>query len=280
MSSATSVDNHNCIYRLRSCDALIYDFDPKQGRFEELESQTIFLAESTSFNDPLEDFVYLTYKGDEILWESMFREFVICLEYALYTSQLYDENNIAEFYKQIIHSPKTEHYFQAKNYTERISAILDRFFEYEAVSKWISLLSKRNKPIDNTHLIGILSIVSHLAMESILYVYSQNNYKDNFANFADISSKAICSVKMINDVIISNFEVDLENDSILEKLWVDAIANNILYYSKSGANLGQINYFYFLHDFPKRFVEELRDYVYYRWYAAAFMHKFPQRMDI
>ena len=261
------------IYRLRSCKSLL-------GEDNELEKQSIFLAESTTFNDPLEDFVYLLYKGDKILWQSMFREFVISLECLLFTAPLFDEDNISEFYKWTLHGPKVGGRFQAKNYNEHISAIFDKFFSYDEVIKWACYLSKKDNPLNNVQLMGVLSVLSNFAMESILHVYEQGASKNEWKGFIEISKILLNPAKTVNNSALEMLNGEPEDDGILDKLWSNSISDNILAYSKSNSNLKKINYFYFLHDFPKRFVEELKDYVYYRWYAAAFMSKIPNRMDV
>jgi len=265
--------NNEFIYRLRSCESLL-------GKFDELEKQSIFLAESTAFNDPLEDFIYLYYKGDKILWQSMFREFVVSLECLLFAAPLFDKCNMSEFYKWTLHSPKTGGHFQAKGYNDRISAILNKFFSYDEVNKWICYLSKREKPLNNVQLMGILSVLSNFAMESILRVYATSTFKELWVGFVEMSEKLLNTATTESNSTLELVKDNPENDEVLNRLWSNSITANMLACYKISPNLKRINYFYFLHDFPKRFVDELKDYVYYRWYAAAFMNKFPTEMDI
>jgi hypothetical protein len=71
-------------YRFRSTDRLL-------GASRELESQTIFFAAPDSLNDPMEGFAEIVFKGDRILWENLFRHFILCLGWGVARVRLHSE---------------------------------------------------------------------------------------------------------------------------------------------------------------------------------------------
>ena len=262
------------IYRLRTCENLL-------GKFEELEKQSIFLADSASFNDPVEDFVYLEYKGDKILWENMFKEFLVAMEYKMFTAPLYSHDMLIDFKSETIFGPKTHPYFGHKDYNIRMAKITEKFFSYEPVNEWCEYLSKRAKPINNEQLIGIFNIISYFATESILHVFDEHPLvKDFYPGFMNILQKNICEIEKNSKNILSKTNNSDKDDELLHWLNLDFQAITMIAYSSSDlANYG-ISNFYFWFDFPIKFVDELKDFIYYRWYAAAFMRKPPMRMDL
>ena len=61
-------------YRFRSVDKLI-------GDVEELDKQNVFFAHPKQLNDPMEDYKDLLFIGNEVIWESLFRHYFMCLEH-------------------------------------------------------------------------------------------------------------------------------------------------------------------------------------------------------
>jgi len=245
------------------------------------------LAASDKFNDPLEDFVYLEYKGDKILWDNMFKEFVVAMEHKMYLAPLYnsdDYNNNGEFDTFMdgnIHGPKVGPYFEHKDYPDRINSILDRFFGYACVSKWSDYLSNRDTHINNEQLIAILNMLSHLAAESILHAYEQlPNKKQFYADFINYFDGLINEIESHNTKLLSAITDSDNEDVVLNTMYLDFQTRMTLHYSTSDLNAKGVSNYYFWFDLPTKFVDELKDFVYYRWYAAAFMKNQPIRMDL
>ncbi|TGK80359.1 DUF2971 domain-containing protein [Leptospira montravelensis] len=47
----------------------------------ELENQELYFSDLDSLNDPMDGFRYLIWKGDEISWKNVFKNYILCLEY-------------------------------------------------------------------------------------------------------------------------------------------------------------------------------------------------------
>ena len=73
------------IYRFRSGDRLL-------GNRAELVSQTIYFAESSELNDPMEPIRGFEWRGDTIAWTNLFRHYVNCLHHIYLLLRLSEPN--------------------------------------------------------------------------------------------------------------------------------------------------------------------------------------------
>lgn len=62
------------VYRFRTCERLL-------GSEGELATRTIYFAEPSKLNDPMEGIRELVWQGDRIAWENLFRHYLCCLNY-------------------------------------------------------------------------------------------------------------------------------------------------------------------------------------------------------
>src|ERR1700691_3854345 len=62
-------------YRFRDVNTLL-------GDRQELEKQSIFFASPKQLNDPQEGFRDIFWHGDHIIWNNLFRHYLICLTHA------------------------------------------------------------------------------------------------------------------------------------------------------------------------------------------------------
>ncbi|HHQ4693661.1 TPA: hypothetical protein ACSP2S_000381 [Aeromonas veronii] len=66
----------NTLYRFRSMDALL-------GSHNELEDQSIFFSSPKNLNDPAEGFRDICFNGDVVLWNSLLKNYLVCLARAI-----------------------------------------------------------------------------------------------------------------------------------------------------------------------------------------------------
>ena len=64
------------LYRIRSTKHLL-------GEHQELRHQQIYFAEPNELNDPMEGFRNIVWRGDEIVWTNLFRNYISCLNLTL-----------------------------------------------------------------------------------------------------------------------------------------------------------------------------------------------------
>ena len=70
---------HNYIFRFRSAEKL--------DEYKELEKQQIYFASSEQLNDPIEGDINVYFEGDKIVWENLFRNYVLNLLVFVLTSK-------------------------------------------------------------------------------------------------------------------------------------------------------------------------------------------------
>ena len=74
------------IYRFRSIDRLF-------GETCELERQTIYFAESSELNDPMEAIRDLVWRGDKIVWANLFRHYLYCLHHIYFLVRITEHDD-------------------------------------------------------------------------------------------------------------------------------------------------------------------------------------------
>ena len=62
------------LYKFRSIEALL-------GEYKELENQEIYFASPNQLNDPIEGFMDIFWKGDEIVWKNFIKHYLFCLHH-------------------------------------------------------------------------------------------------------------------------------------------------------------------------------------------------------
>jgi hypothetical protein len=67
-------DNKRFVYRLRSLDKLL-----GMG-YQELDRQTIYSSPFSELNDPMEGTSDMVWLGDSVVWENLFRHYLLCME--------------------------------------------------------------------------------------------------------------------------------------------------------------------------------------------------------
>ena len=69
------------VYRMRSTKHLL-------GKYQELREQQIYFAKPEEINDPMEGFREIVWKGDEIVWHNLFRNYISSLNLTLAAAKL------------------------------------------------------------------------------------------------------------------------------------------------------------------------------------------------
>src|SRR4051812_7881823 len=74
-SGDTAIGMISHLYRFRSIENLL-------GKHDELRNQEIYFAAPYELNDPMEGLRDIFWRGDRIVWENLFRHYLICLSWA------------------------------------------------------------------------------------------------------------------------------------------------------------------------------------------------------
>lgn len=79
------------IYRFRSIDRLLGTDPPADSG--ELRSQTIYFAEASELNDPVEAIRDLVWLGDRIVWTNLFRHYLNCLHHIYFLLRVTEQDD-------------------------------------------------------------------------------------------------------------------------------------------------------------------------------------------
>ncbi|WP_225315760.1 hypothetical protein [Aeromonas caviae] len=141
------------------------------GDFKELERQSIYFAEPSSLNDPMEGFRYICWKGDVIVWRNLFRHYLLCLERLCSLYIISGE----EFPVSEEHMPvfSGEDDFPTPMYRKLFLDISNIFLSNEYIAGLINTIASRTTPIRRDELFSISIAFTHL----LLRLYSQNMRK-------------------------------------------------------------------------------------------------------
>ena len=146
------------LYRLRSTKHLL-------GDYNELRDQYIFFSKPDELNDPMEGIRDIVWKGDDIVWTNLFRNYISCLNLTIALVKL-QGNEVTITPSDIPieglageHPPPME------------STILDELctvvFERCGLHQLIHDLSSSNRPVRHDELLIHLKYIHFVAIDEI-----------------------------------------------------------------------------------------------------------------
>ncbi len=152
-------DGIEYLYRYRSVDSLL--------GYNELENLNIYLAKPNELNDPIEDFINIVWKGDEIAFQSLFKHYLYAL-YHLYSlatlnnpDEKLDAENLPIFMSyESLSFPEMETIFKD---------IFESFFDDATISQFPILLQEKELSVNAEELSCILKTI-HLFAYLVIHV--------------------------------------------------------------------------------------------------------------
>lgn len=138
----------NEFYRFRRISSLI-------GEFKELENQSIYFAEPDSLNDPMEGFRDMYWSGDYIVWNNLFRHYLLCLERLCSLLLISGEEHPISKDDMPVFSGEDD--FPTPIYKELFNDITASFFDNKNLSTLIKSISERTTPVRRDELFFYLS---------------------------------------------------------------------------------------------------------------------------
>ncbi|PNE10022.1 MAG: hypothetical protein CR217_16665 [Beijerinckiaceae bacterium] len=151
-------------YRYRPIKAVL-------DEFHELENQEIYFSTTDEFNDPMEGFKDLFWRGDEIVWRNFLKHYILCTlqtaNYCFIAADQFDPNilrNIVFWVPQELPEAPIREIYQ------RVSA---EFLEEPAVKTFLSLMAARTSPVRRRELTSYLRALSGFALLIVLKEYRE-----------------------------------------------------------------------------------------------------------
>ncbi|MCL2625796.1 MAG: type IV secretory system conjugative DNA transfer family protein [Cystobacterineae bacterium] len=263
------------MYRLRSTTKLL----GKNENHPELAEKIIFFIPASNFNDPLEGRVEMIYHGDSIVWENLFKHFLLCMEHKVALATLLKPEESENFFNSNFPIFCSETNLSTDLSRQIFSTIKERFFSYDDVKAWIQYLGSRRTPICEEQLLSIFNFITNIALESVLFGYDKAGLQPQteflVALQEKLSSKPYREIfELMSIVGEDQFDIAMEVSSRITQ------ETNLIEYCKLGEKAKLINWGYFMSDYPSEYIANLQKLVYPDWYAASFMGKFPKYTDL
>jgi len=259
------------VYRLRSIDKLLNE------EYPELMDQLIYCAPSSDFNDPLEGQLELLFQGDSVVWENLFRHFLLCMTHQVEVATLHraeDPEDSKKFFNRDFPIFISESDLPTDSYRNLFNSIKERFFAWDEIGALIEYLGNRKTPLYAEQILAFFSAIALAALESILHCHEE----------AGLQPQDILKVLQDNPhrIKIPDFRSAAEEDiNILMEFSAKIIEqNNIISYCTLGEKAGLLTWGYFFSKFPHDYLAHLQELVYPNWYAASFMDDFPSNMSL
>lgn len=258
------------LYRFRPIEKLL------RSPYNELENQEIFFADPSTLNDPMEGFTDIFWRGDAIVWENLFRHYLICLNTAWVLLAGCGEDISFNW----DHIPIIQ--FEDPSVTPAQKAIYDEifgnFFTNEAVSAYISALTRRGQPVRRNELAVHIRNLHLQAISVIHEFYERANLTPGQMIKPEIRETVVEALKKARAVIDLIEKLETEHSGkpgatdaffaahrrMNDQLDLLNRYNNLIDTSKNNKN------FVFL-EFPDGYVGKIEELVYPNWYTACFL---------
>lgn len=253
-------------YRFRSVDKLL--------NWKEIEQQEIYFSTPEQLNDPLEGYKDLFWRGDEIVWRNLFRHYLMCLLRAYVVTKISgqdyrltlerDDPVVARF---ALPTP------QIKDIHNRICA---RFFGLYGINEIPVLLGRCRYEFGRDALEFVLRAVHRVAIDSVLQIYGEDGLepaaKAISATLAASVENTVSSMKrVLSQIAADDGSISADDLSVL--------------FSAGGHIAKQVELITYLREadehsrtwqplfipFPEQYVDQLRHFVFFKWYAACFV---------
>lgn len=258
------------MYRFRPIDSLL-------DKYSELENQEIYFASPEELNDPFEGFKDIFWKGDAIVWENLIKHYLRCLEHIFLLITLFGED------KKLSH--KDIPIFSRKPLSKERKIIIKEieasFFGSEYFGSFHEDLENRVVPIRRDELISYLKLMHSLAINIVFDVFVKYKILDERTKKPADLRKHYRNLKEFGNVVkLTN---DYEKEMSVSRKKSEVSQSLFSIFNGVGDEIGLINVFtnpnidassnlyFFLSDFPEKFVQVLESMIYPNWFSASFM---------
>ena len=248
------------VYRFRSIEKFL--------GFKELETQSIYFCHPNDLNDPVENFKDIIWHGDKILWSNLFRNYLICLYSAYSHISIFGEEHLLK--PEDIPVFSTYDKLPTQKYKDIITNLFQEFFENESIKNLIEGLSIR----ENVRRGELLFFLESVHMLAISLIQKQDELLEESKRKLVDTSKVLKGqlftpqfFKWINK-IKKETNVEYPEEKFFSISGQVIQQTKILTALKSGQN--EKNKRFYLLDFPKLYVRQIEELLFWPWYTACF----------
>ena len=260
------------IYRLRSAKHLL-------GTYQELQKQEIYFAKPDELNDPMEGFRDIVWRGDEIVWQNLFRNYISCLYLTVVLAKVFGNNTVIQPEQIPIGGLADEHE------TLIAAAILDELctnvFGRCNLRTLTQELANANHAVRRDELLVYLKHIHYITLEEIQNIHIRHGMAPEEArptplqdplelpeNLPDLIQRLYGEQPEIARsalaVLFSVSNLMFDNMNLMHKY-------NTTRQNDGGETPARLNHDFVVLDFPRKYLTQLPRILYPDWYVACFL---------
>lgn len=247
-------------YRFRPIDRLL-------GESRELETQTIYFAGPDELNDPMEGHADVMFRGDDIVWENLFRHFVACLTWGVVASALGEDRPI-RLADMPIEDPLDS---PVESVVRAVEQLADRLVATDDIQMLVAHLANRGIPASEPELRFYLKQLHPAWTVAILDALPGHPFGGNVSVAAQPDLPTIVRA---TDETLAGMAGQRDVASRLEAMFQAAEARaqqrNVRLWAKTDGPPGPNHTFVYL-NFVDHYLTGLRRLLHPDWYTACFM---------
>ena len=209
LSKDEPVNSPSHLYRFRKTGHIF--------KYKELENGEIYFSCPEGLNDPVENLTNLFWKGDKIVWEGLFKHYIMIIEqWELFEIIMGNSSNVILNTDQLFHSVDQ---LPTEIYKAKILRAYSEFFNHPNITELIHFLGSRKCKIRRQELQFYLTITL-IFIRDIISISNQKHTQGKYAitNYND---------KLLKQVLTNSFFSSIkEKENQLEgEEFIDAIFN-------------------------------------------------------
>lgn len=261
------------IYRFRSADRLL-------GDSRELACQTIYFAESSTLNDPMEAIRGFVWRGDTIAWTSLFRHYVNCLHHIYFLLRVSEP-------EQRVGAPDIPINMRwddppSEEYADLLNEIWRDLNEQLDLTRIASRLDGLGRAARGYELEFYLSCIHAHAVAAIHGSYLKRGLREPGPADEDLASAPPRALPMYLDLLelLADEEAPVRGGlEVTQQQVAKCRVEAKLTVLRPCTSVSERNRSFLLTDFPHAYVQQLSLAVGPRWYAACFTESYSSSVQ-
>ena len=238
--------------------------------YNEIENQEIYFSDLSSLNDPMEGFRNYYWKGDNILWENLFKHYLLCLESTISLALVIEEDYV--FSETDIPIFIDIDKLPTQIYKNMIQEIYDSFFKTNGISDFINYLSSRQSGINKDELYFYLRMIHLSAIKIISEVHINHNLQPKPDNPFPLNSDPLSKFIPLLQELQKIPENEQNKYSTLISIFNSFMNEFDLNLAQVSKNKKKSNKQYFIiSDFTSTFIKQIDKITYPESYVTCFM---------
>jgi hypothetical protein len=251
----------------------VYRFRRIEHVLSELEEQQIYFSSPADLNDPMEGFKDLFWSGDEIVWSSLLKHYILSLINIVPSCFLGAPDCKQHLQNAVFASPDDLPAAPAP-VRAMYGRVIEKFLSEPATQKFVGLMASRTTLVRRGELTNYLRALHPFALREILNEFAEHGVPvQNLMSSMDSETLRQNAIKMMESAsllpTVENFtEQRAEAFFSLNELTVSQCLLIAEYQTVDSSKLRPISFF-FIH-FPRAYAEALDRLVHRDWYVACF----------